>query len=41
MKEFQKGLAKYNGLKNKSEQYLKFRKIICIHKGNIVYEKSH
>ena len=38
---FEKGLRKYNGLKGDELQYKKFKKIICISGGKIVYEKSH
>jgi hypothetical protein len=40
VKNFEKGLSKYNGLIN-TNQYVKFLEIICISDGKIVYKKSH
>ena len=40
VQNFEKGLAKYNGLIN-TTQYKKFHEIICISGGKIVYKKSH
>ncbi|QAR31133.1 phage head morphogenesis protein [Ornithobacterium rhinotracheale] len=38
---FEEGLAKYNGLWKDPKQFKKFKKIICISDGKIVYQKSH
>ena len=38
---FLDGLRKYNGLKNDPKQWARFKMIICIQDGKIIYEKSH
>lgn len=41
LENFYKALNKYNGLKDDANQYLKFKRIICISNGKIIYNKSH